>query len=119
MNIFPSVDTPVCALSVRKFNEESVKLENCVVLCISDDLPFAQGRFCAAEGIKDVIALSELRDREFGANYGVRMLEGPLAGLLARGVVVIDENGKVIYTQLVPEITQEPDYEKVFSALRK
>jgi len=118
LNIFPSVDTSVCAMSVRRFNSEISKFENAVVLCISRDLPFAHARFCGAEGLNDVISLSEMKNREFGQKYGVVMTDGPLAGLLARAVVVIDENGKVIYTQLVNEIGEEPDYEKALTALR-
>ena len=118
LNIFPSIDTPVCAMSVRKFNEEASKLGNIAVLCISEDLPFAHARFCGAEGIKDVISLSDLRKRDFGRKYGLEILDGPIAGLLARAVIIIDENGKVQYVQLVPEIAQEPDYEAVLMALK-
>lgn len=117
MNIFPSLDTSVCANSVRRFNEEASKLENTVVLCISRDLPFAHNRFCETEGLKDVISLSELRNLDFGEDYGLRIINGPLAGLLARAVIVLDENLKVIYTELVPEIVQEPDYEKALESL--
>lgn len=117
LNIFPSIDTGVCATSVRKFNEKASSLENTAVLCISRDLPFAQSRFCGAEGLSDVVTLSEMKDREFGAAYGMEMVDGPLKGLLARGVVVVDENGKVVYSELVPEIAQEPDYEKALGAL--
>ncbi len=118
LNIFPSLDTPVCATSVRRFNVEAAKLGNTVVLCISRDLPFAQKRFCAAEGIDNVITGSEYRDSSFSDAYGVRILDGPLAGLLSRAVVVIDERGKVIYTEQVPEITQEPDYGKALAAVK-
>lgn len=118
LNIFPSIDTSVCATSVRRFNVEAAKLDNMVVLCISKDLPFAQGRFCAAEGIKNVITGSEYRDSSFSDAYGVRILDGPLAGLLSRAIVVVDEQGKVIYTEQVPEITQEPNYDKALSALK-
>ncbi len=118
LNIFPSLDTPVCATSVRRFNVEAAKLGNTVVLCISRDLPFAQKRFCAAEGIENVITGSEYRDSRFSDAYGVRMLDGPLAGLLSRAVVVIDELGKVKYTEQVPEITQEPDYGKALAAVK-
>lgn len=118
MNIFPSVDTPVCAASVRRFNKEAASIENVVVLCISLDLPFALGRFCGAEGLDDVVPVSELRGREFGNLYGVRISDGPLAGLLARAVVILNETGNVVYTELVPEIAEEPDYEKALSAVR-
>lgn len=118
LNIFPSIDTAVCATSVRKFNEQASKLENTTVLCISADLPFAQNRFCGAEGLKNVVTLSELRNRDFGKDYGLRITTGPLAGLLARSVVVLDESGKVLYTELVPEITQEPNYENAIAALK-
>ncbi|MBI4848956.1 MAG: thiol peroxidase [Nitrospirae bacterium] len=118
LNIFLSIDTPVCAASVRRFNAEVDKLSNTVVLCVSSDLPFALSRFCCAEGLNNVIPVSELRNRAFGNRYGVRIAEGPLAGLLARSVVILDEKGKVIYTELVKEITEEPDYEKVLRALR-
>jgi len=119
LNIFPSVDTPVCATSVRKFNERAAQLTNTKVLCISRDLPFAQGRFCGAEGIKNVTTLSELRNCDFGKNYAVRIVDGPLAGLFARTIIVIDSTGKVAYTQLVSEITEEPDYENAIAVLNK
>lgn len=118
LNIFPSLDTPVCAASVRRFNSEAEKLDNTVVLCISRDLPFAHKRFCAAEGLENVISLSEMRQLEFGEMYGVRITDGPLAGLLARAVIILDEVGKVIYTELVPEIKQEPDYKKALAVLK-
>ncbi len=117
LNIFPSIDTPVCASSVRRFNEEASKLDNTVVLCISRDLPFAQSRFCAAEGLKNVITASEYKDSKFSDAYGVRIVDGPLAGLLSRAVVVIDPAGKVAYTEQVPEIAQEPNYSKALAAL--
>ena len=117
LNIFPSLDTPVCATSVRKFNAELNNLENTVVLCISRDLPFAQARFCGAEGLKNVITLSEMRGEAFSQAYGVKIVDGPMAGLMARSVVVIDEKGKVIYNELVPEIVQEPDYKKALCSL--
>jgi thiol peroxidase len=117
LNIFPSIDTAVCATSVRKFNEKASSLGNTSVLCISRDLPFAQARFCGAEGLKNVITLSEMKDKNFGESYGITIKDGPLTGLLARSVVVLDEKGSVIYTELVPEITQEPDYEKALSAI--
>ncbi len=119
LNIFPSVDTEICATSVRKFNAQINNFENAVVLCASRDLPFALGRFCGAEGLDNVIAVSELRNLDFGKNYGVRIIDGPLAGLLARSVVIIDQNGKVVYTQLVPEIVEEPDYESALAQLNK
>ena len=117
LNIFPSIDTSVCAMSVRRFNSEISNFENAVALCISRDLPFAHARFCGAEGLSDVISLSEMRHSDFGKQYGVVMTDGPLASLLARAVVVIDEKGKIIYTQLVGEIGEEPDYEKALAAL--
>ena len=118
LNIFPSLDTSVCAASVRKFNVEATSLPNSVVLCISKDLPFAQKRFCAAEGLDNVITGSEYRDSNFSSAYGVSIADGPLEGLFSRAIVVIDEKGKVVYTEQVPEITQEPDYEKALAALR-
>jgi thioredoxin-dependent peroxiredoxin len=119
LNIFPSIDTGVCASSVRRFNKEVEQLPNTVVLCISVDLPFAASRFCSAEGLTNVVTLSELRPpRSFGEDFGVRMIDGPLAGLLARSVVVLDEAGLVIYTEQVPEITQEPAYEPVVSLVK-
>lgn len=117
VNIFPSLDTAVCAMSVRRFNAEASKLDNTVVLCISKDLPFAQARFCGAEGLDDVITLSMMRDAAFGKDYGVNIIDGPMAGLLARAVVIVDETGNVIYTELVPEIAQEPDYEAALKQL--
>jgi len=117
MNIFPSLDTGTCAASVRRFNTEASKLENTVVLCISKDLPFAQARFCGAEGLEDVFTLSDFRSGDFGKDYGVEIIDGPLAALESRAVVIIDEEGKVIYNQQVPEIVDEPDYEDVMTAL--
>ncbi|MBP7902001.1 MAG: thiol peroxidase [Spirochaetes bacterium] len=117
MNIFPSVDTGVCATSVRRFNAELDKMKNTVVLCISVDLPFAHQRFCGAEGLNNVISLSEMRIRKFGEDYGVRIIDGPLAGIFSRAVIVIDEAGKIIYTEQVPEIAQEPDYAPVVKLL--
>jgi len=117
LNIFPSLDTPVCAASVRKFNAELNNLENTVVLCISKDLPFAQARFCGAEGLDNVITLSEMRGDKFSKNYGVQIVDGPMAGLMARSVVIINEQGDVVYTELVPEIVQEPDYDKALKNL--
>jgi len=117
LNIFPSIDTGVCAASVRHFNQDAAALRNTVVLCISADLPFAQGRFCGAEGIKNVTMLSTMRGREFLKDYGVALDTGPLAGVAARAVVVLDEHDKVLHAQLVPEITQEPDYAAAIKAL--
>ncbi len=117
LNIFPSIDTSVCAMSVRKFNAEAGNLKNTVVLCVSLDLPFAHARFCGAEGLNNVISVSELRNRAFGEAYGVRIIDGPLAGLLSRAVVIIDEKGKVKYTEQVPEIAQEPNYAAALKAL--
>jgi len=116
LNIFPSIDTGVCAASVRRFNELAAGLDNTTVLCVSADLPFAQGRFCGAEGIENVAVGSAFRS-SFGQDYGLTMLDGPLAGLLARAVVVADADGTVRYTELVPEITQEPDYDAAIAAL--
>ena len=118
LNIFPSIDTDVCAASVRKFNAEAAEMEGTVVLAVSKDLPFAHKRFCGAEGIDNVISLSELRNGDFGAAYGVRLEDGPLGGLFARSIVVIDESGKVVYNQLVPEIKEEPDYAAALAAAR-
>ncbi|MFZ3454723.1 thiol peroxidase [Arthrobacter sp. 7Tela_A1] len=116
LNIFPSVDTGVCAASVRRFNEIAAGLENTTVVCVSKDLPFALGRFCGAEGIENVVAASAFRS-SFGEDFGLTQADGPLAGLLARAVVVIDADGSVLYTQLVPEITTEPDYDAAVAAL--
>ncbi len=118
LNIFPSLDTPVCAASLRRFNVEAAALPNSVVLCISKDLPFAQKRFCAAEGLDNVITGSEYRDANFSLAYGILITDGPLEGLFSRAVLVIDEEGKVLYTEQVPEIAQEPDYEKALAAAR-
>ncbi len=117
LNIFPSIDTDVCAASVRKFNAEASKLDNTVVLCISKDLPFAQSRFCGAEGLENVITLSDFRSHAFGNVYGLTITDGPLEGLLTRAVILIDEAGKIIYSELVPEIAQEPDYTAALAAL--
>ncbi len=117
LNIFPSIDTPVCAASVRRFNEEASRLKNTAVVCISRDLPFAQSRFCAAEGLKNVITASEYKDSRFSEGYGLRITDGPLAGLHSRAIVVVDPAGKVVYTEQVPEIAQEPDYAKALAAL--
>ena len=117
LNIFPSVDTPTCAASVRKFNELASKLENTVVLCVSADLPFAQARFCGAEGLENVVTLSTLRHADFLSDYGVAIATGPMAGLAARAVVVLDENNTVTHSQLVAEIADEPSYDEALSAL--
>ncbi|HAR39288.1 MAG: lipid hydroperoxide peroxidase [Bacteroidetes bacterium GWD2_45_23] len=117
LNIFPSLDTGTCAASVRRFNKEATSLDNTVVLGISADLPFAAGRFCSAEGIENVITLSTFRNDEFGKKYGLLMTGGPLKGLLARAVVVIDPAGKVLYTELVSEIAQEPDYHSAINSI--
>ncbi|MDR0995518.1 MAG: thiol peroxidase [Tannerella sp.] len=117
MNIFPSLDTAVCAASVRRFNKEAVSLSNTVVLAISKDLPFAQGRFCSVEGIDKVIPLSIFRNTEFENRYGLLMTDGPLKGLLARCVIALNEEGVIIYSELVKEITIEPKYEAVIASL--
>lgn len=117
LNIFPSVDTPVCASSVRRFNEAASSLDNTVVLCVSMDLPFAQARFCGAEGLENVQSGSDFRGGAFGKGYGIEITTGPLAGLHARGIVILDEAGKVLFTELVPEIAQEPDYDAALAAL--
>ena len=118
INIFPSLDTAVCATSVRKFNKEAASLPNTMVLAVSKDLPFAQGRFCTTEGIDKVIPLSMFRWSCWEDKYGMLLIDGPRKGLLARGVVVVDEAGKVVYTELVPEITTEPNYEAAIAALK-
>lgn len=118
LNIFPSVDTGVCAASIRKFNQLASSLNNTVVLCISADLPFAQARFCGAEGIENVLTLSSFRNPQFKQTYGVDIQEGPLAGLAARAVVIVDENDKVIYSELVKEITEEPNYDDAIAVLK-
>jgi thioredoxin-dependent peroxiredoxin len=117
LNIFPSIDTPTCAASVRRFNELASSLDNTTVLNVSMDLPFAQARFCGAEGLADVVNGSDFRDGSFGRAYGVRLAEGRLEGLFARAVVVVDEGGTVRHAQLVPEIGQEPDYDAAISVL--
>ena len=119
LNIFPSLDTSVCAASVRRFNKEAGESPDTVVLCISADLPFAHQRFCETEGLNDVIPLSVFRSPEFGRDYGVTITSGPLAGLMSRAVVIIDKSGEVAYTEQVPEITQEPDYDASLLALSK
>ncbi len=117
LNIVPSLDTPTCATSTKKFNEAAKGRDDVVMLIISADLPFAQSRFCTGEKLDNVIPLSMMRDRNFAKDYGVLIQDGPLAGITARAVVVIDENDKVVYTQLVPEIADEPDYESALAAL--
>lgn len=116
LNIFPSLDTPTCALSVRQFNARASELENTVVLCLSMDLPFAQSRFCSTEGLNNVVPLSVFRSHDFLKEYGLQLADGPLKGLMARAVIVIDENGKVCYTQLVSNISNEPDYDAALRA---
>ncbi|MFO7639819.1 MAG: thiol peroxidase, partial [Candidatus Competibacteraceae bacterium] len=117
LNIVPSLDTPVCALSTKKFNEHAKTHPDAVILVISADLPFAQGRFCGNEGLSNVVALSLMRSRQFAEDYGVLVTDGPLAGLTARAVVVLDENDVVRHAELVPEIAQEPDYAAALAAL--
>lgn len=118
LNIYPSIDTGVCAMSVRKFNADAAKMKNTVVLGVSRDLPFALGRFCGAEGIDKVYTLSELRNRDFGKDYGLEIIDGPMAGLLARAVIIINEDGKIIYRELVDDIVHEPDYKAALKALK-
>lgn len=118
LNVFPSLDTPVCAASVRRFNVEASKLDNTAVVCVSMDLPFAMSRFCTAEGIDNVVVASAFRSPVFAQQYGLQLVDGPLAGLLTRAVIVIDENGKVIYSDLVGEITEEPDYKGAIDVLK-
>ncbi len=118
LNIFPSLDTATCAASVRAFNKLAAGTSNTVVLAISKDLPFAHGRFCSTEGITNVVTLSGFRDSGFGKAYGVDIIDGPLAGLYARSVVVVDEKGNVVYTQLVPETVNEPDYDPALAAVK-
>ena len=118
LNIFQSIDTPVCATSVRQFNKTAGELTNAVVLCISADLPFAHTRFCETDGLKNVESLSVFRSPAFGKDYGVTITTGPIAGLLSRAIVIIDADGKVIYTEQVPEIAQEPNYDAALAALK-
>ena len=118
LNIFPSLDTPTCAASVRRFNQMATELNGTKVLAISKDLPFAHTRFCTSEGIENVVNLSEFKNSSFGKDYGVEIVDGPLAGLFSRAVVVLDEEGNVIYTQQVPEIVDEPNYDEVLDALK-
>jgi len=117
LNIFPSIDTGTCAASVRQFNKEAAELENTKVLCISRDLPFAQARFCGAEGIENVINLSDFATGDFGRNYGLQIIDGPLANLHSRAVIVLDESGKIMYTEQVGEIIDEPNYKAALEAL--
>ena len=117
LNIFPSIDTPVCAASVRRFNQEAGSLKNTAVLCVSRDLPFAQARFCGAEGLSQVNPASDFREGAFGRAYGVLINSGPLTGLLARAVVLVNKEGSVTHAQLVPDIAREPDYAAVLAAL--
>ena len=117
LNIFPSIDTGVCATSVRKFNQQAANLKNAVVLCISADLPFAQARFCGAEGIENVETLSTFRHKEVHENLGVNIITGPIAGLTARSVIVLDENNNVLHSELVSEIKDEPNYEAALATL--
>ncbi|MCJ7466539.1 MAG: thiol peroxidase [Maribacter sp.] len=118
LNIFPSIDTSTCAKSVREFNQQATALKGTTVVCISKDLPFAQRRFCGAEGINNVVVLSDFRDGNFGKTYGVESIDGPFKGLHARAVVIIDNTGKVIYTEQVAENSHEPDYESAIKALK-
>lgn len=118
LNIFPSLDTGTCATSVRKFNKEAASLDNTKVLCISRDLPFAQGRFCGAEGIENAITLSDFKTGQFGKDFQLEVQDGPLAGLHSRVVIVADEAGKIVYTEQVPEIVDEPNYDAALSALK-
>lgn len=117
LNIFPSLDTAVCAASVRRFNKEAGERGDTVVLCISADLPFAHTRFCTTEGLENVVSLSVFRSPEFGSDYGLTITDGPLKGLLSRAVIVADASGTVLYSEQVPEIVQEPDYDKALAAL--
>lgn len=117
LNIFPSLETSVCSTALRKFNEKAAALDNTAVIAISMDLPFSFKRFCSTEGIDKLVTLSAFRNPSFGKEYGVTLLDGPFEGLLARSVVILDESGRVIYTELVPEIAQEPDYDSALAAL--
>jgi thiol peroxidase len=117
LNIFPSIDTEVCATSVRRFNEGAAALENTQVICLSFDLPFAHKRFCGAEGIENLITASLFRNEKFAVDYGVLIADGPLTGLTARAVIVVDETGNILHAQLVDDITHEPDYEAALAAL--
>lgn len=117
LNIFPSIDTGICATSVRVFNQKATECENTVVLCVSADLPFAHGRFCGAEGIENIQTLSTFRNKDFHRALGVDITSGPLTGLTARAVIVLDENNRVLHSELVPEIKQEPDYDRTLAVL--
>ncbi|MDG3582263.1 thiol peroxidase [Galbibacter pacificus] len=117
LNIFPSVDTGTCAASVRAFNKEASELKNTKVLCISRDLPFALSRFCGAEGLNNVVSLSDFKNHRFGKDYGLEFIDGPLEGLLSRVVIVLDENGKVLHAEQVPEIVDEPNYQAALNAI--
>ncbi len=118
LNIFPSLDTAVCAASMRYFNAAASKLDNTVVVCVSMDLPFAHGRFCSTEGLENVVTASDFRGGKFGKAYGVTINDGPLAGLLARSVVVVNEEGNVVYTEMCPETVEEPNYDAALAALK-
>lgn len=118
LNVFPSLDTPVCAMSVRRFNAEAAALDNTTVVCVSMDLPFAMARFCTAEGIDNLVVASAFRSPMFAEEYGLQLVDGPLAGLLARAVIIIDEDGRIVYSELVEEITHEPDYKAALSVLK-
>lgn len=118
LNIFPSLDTSTCATSVRKFNALASGVKNTTVLCVSADLPFAAKRFCSTEGLENVVPASCFRNAEFGSAYGLAIVDGPLKGLLARAIVVLDEQGKILHTQLVPEIAEEPDYDAALKVLK-
>jgi thiol peroxidase len=117
LNIFPSVDTGTCAASVRRFNETAAELDNTAILCVSKDLPFAQARFCGAEGLDKVVSLSDFESGQFGKDYGLQITDGPLKGLITRAIVVLDESQNVVYTELVDEITEEPNYKKALDIL--
>lgn len=117
LNIFPSLDTPTCANSVRRFNKEMARLKNTAVLCVSKDLPFAQSRFCIAEGVKNVTPVSAFRSASFGEHYGVTIVDGPLMGLLSRAIVIIDGTGKIIYSEQVAELAEEPNYKAALAVL--
>ena len=118
LNIFPSLDTQVCAASVRRFNKEAASLKNTVVLCISKDLPFAQSRFCTTEGLEGVVALSTFNNKSFDEAYGLLITEGGLKGLYGRAVIVLDENGTILYEELVPELTTEPNYDAALAPIK-
>lgn len=118
INVAPSLDTGVCAAQTRRFNTEASKLSNATVYVVTMDLPFAQGRFCTTEGIENVIALSDFNGNEFAKAYGLKIAEGPLAGLLTRAVIIVDASGKIVYQEICPEITEEPNYEAALAALK-